>query len=338
MAKLTQYDRHKIVILHEEGNSQRAISRQTGFSRCAIQGVIKKFKASRSVVDKKRSGRPRKLSVADEHYLKVTSLRDRRKSSQALAQDLAESSNTKVHASTVRRSLIKNGLVAAKKPYLRTGNKQKRLQYAKRHANWTADQWRNVLWSDESKFEMFGSNRRQYVRRRVGEKYIDACLQPSVKHGGGSVMVWGCMSADGVRDLVKIDGIMNAERYRQILIHHAVPSGKRLIGRNFTFQHDNDPKHTANIIKRYLEQKTADGTLTVLEWPPQSPDLNIIEAAWEHLDREKNKKQPKSKEELWNVLQDAWNNMPQDYLRKLQESLPKRVAAVKRVKGGHTKY
>ena len=106
--------------------------------------------------------------------------------------------------------------------------------------------------SDKSKFEIFGRKRRQYVRRRSGEELQEPCLQPTVKHGGGSIQVWGCISAGGVGDLVRIDGIMNAEKYRQILIHHAIPSGRRLIDPRFTFQQDNDPKHTANKVKRYL--------------------------------------------------------------------------------------
>ena len=90
--------------------------------------------------------------------------------------------------------------------------------------------------------------------------------------------------------------------------HHAIPSGKRLIGVGFIFQDHNDPKHT---VKSYLERKTADKTLTVMDWPPQSPDLNIIEAAWDQLDREINKRQPESK--LWEVLKEAWCNIPEDY-------------------------
>ena len=70
----------------------------------------------------------------------------------------------------------------------------------------------------------------------------------------------------------------------------------------FNFQYHDDPKHTANGIEIILREKTCDKTLTVLDWPPQSPDLNIIEAVWDHLDRERNKGQPKSKEELWEVL------------------------------------
>ena len=63
-------------------------------------------------------------------------------------------------------------------------------------------------------------------------------------------------------------------------------------------------------VKSYLERKTADKTLTVMDWPPQSPDLNIIKAVWDHLDRERNKGQPKSIEEL--VLKEAEGNIP-DY-------------------------
>ena len=57
-------------------------------------------------------------------------------------------------------------------------------------------------------------------------------------------------------------------------------------------------------VKSYLDE-TADETLTVMDCPPQSPDLNIIEAVWDHLDRERNKGQPKYKEELWEVLKEA---------------------------------
>ena len=109
------------------------------------------------------------------------------------------------------------------------------------------------------------------MRRRAGEELNEACLQPTVKHGGGSILVWGCLSADGVGDLVRIHGTIDAEKYRQILIHHAVPSGTRLIGPKFIFQHDNDPKHTANKVNQYLRRKEQRGILELMEWPPQSP-------------------------------------------------------------------
>ena len=58
--------------------------------------------------------------------------------------------------------------------------------------------WKSVLWSDESKFEIFGSTRHVFVRHRVGERMISACVVLTMKHGGGGVMVWGCFAGDTV--------------------------------------------------------------------------------------------------------------------------------------------
>ena len=76
---------------------------------------------------------------------------------------------------------------------------------------------------------------------------IPECLVPTIKHGGGSVMVWGCFSSAGVGDLVKIEGIMKKEQYKTILENNAIPSGLRTIGRGFVFMQDNDPKHTSKL-------------------------------------------------------------------------------------------
>lgn len=133
-----------------------------------------------------------------------------------------------------------------------------------------------MLWSDESKFEIFGSNYRVFVRRRKGERMDSTCLVPTVKHGGGGVMVWGCFAGDTVGDLFKIEGILNQHGYHSILQRHAIPSGLRLVG-PFIFQQDNDPKHTSRLCKGYLTKKESDGVLRQMTWPPQSPDLNPIE-------------------------------------------------------------
>ena len=63
-------------------------------------------------------------------------------------------------------------------------------------------------------------------------------------------MIWGYLPVNGVYNLARINGIMNAKKYRQILIHNAIPSGKRLIGNGFIFQQDNDPKHTTLKLKK----------------------------------------------------------------------------------------
>jgi hypothetical protein len=71
--------------------------------------------------------------------------------------------------------------------------------------------------ADESKFEIFGSNRHVFVRHRVGERMISACVVPTIKHRGGGVMVWGCFADDTVSDLFRIQGTLNEHGYHSIL-------------------------------------------------------------------------------------------------------------------------
>ncbi|XP_058790002.1 uncharacterized protein LOC131663549 [Phymastichus coffea] len=156
-----------------------------------------------------------------------------------------------------------------------------------------------------------------------------------VKHGGGLVMVWGCFAGSNVGDIVKIDGILNKEGYKKILQYHAVKSGLRLVGQPFEFQHDNDPKHTSTICKNYLSNLEKQKKLKVMQWPPQSPDLNPIELLWEELDRAVRKNSPSSATNLWEVLKREWVNIKQETLDKLVARMPRICKAVIKHKGGH---
>ena len=69
-------------------------------------------------------------------------------------------------------------------------------------------------------------------------------------------------------DLVRSDGKMNARKYRKILIHLAIASGKCLTGNDFIFQQDNNPKCTALKVKSYLEQKEQSRNVQVMKWAP----------------------------------------------------------------------
>ncbi|GFX99549.1 transposable element Tc1 transposase [Trichonephila clavipes] len=110
----------------------------------------------------------------------------------------ASTSNTlgrSVSAETVRRVLRKagyNGRVARKKPLIGKRNRVKRLKFTKEHILKPRQFWNEVIFSDESKFSIFGSDRRRMVWRKPNTSYHSKHTIPTVKHGGGSVMVWGC--------------------------------------------------------------------------------------------------------------------------------------------------
>ena len=121
----------------------------------------------------------------------------------------------------------------------------------------------------------------------------------------------------------------------QILRDHAVPFGKRLIGRNFIFIQDNDPKHTAKIYTNYLKDLENNHELKTMVWPPQSPDLNPIEKLWEEIDRNVRKVCSKSKKHLWELLQKSWTTIKSEKLKKLLDRMPRLVQAVIAARGGY---
>uniref|UniRef100_A0A0E9WIF3 Transposase Tc1-like domain-containing protein n=1 Tax=Anguilla anguilla TaxID=7936 RepID=A0A0E9WIF3_ANGAN len=129
---------------------------------------------------------------SEDQYIKLSSLRDRKATSSQIQNLLNKERKTPISKSTVKRRLSCSGLrgrVAVSKPLLRRGNRAKCLGWAKKYQHFTVDDWKKVLFTDESKFEIYGSNRRVYVRRRTGERMIPQCIKLTVKHGGGNIQV-----------------------------------------------------------------------------------------------------------------------------------------------------
>ena len=194
-----------------------------------------------------------------------------------------------------------------------------------------------VLWTDEKKFVLFNSKRRQYCRRRVGEPLRDDTIQATVKHGGGSLMFWGCFAGNKVGDLHKITGIMDQHIYHQVLVHHGIPSGNRLIPGKWVFVQDNDPKHSSNKVKNYLRTKSTEpnARMSVMEWPSQSPDCNPLELLWEECDRQVRKRKPTNLADLEVSVRAVWGSLTEEKLVKLVKRMPDICKAVIKAQGGY---
>ena len=148
-------------------------------------------------------------------------------------------------------------------------------------------------------------------------------------------MLWGCFSAEGTGELVRVQGIMDGTQYRQILNENLFKSARDVkLGRRFTFQQDNDPKHTARATKEWFNNKK----VKVLEWPSQCPDLNPIENLWHQLKIAVHQRSPKNLQELEQYCQEEWHKISAEVCAKLVESYSDRLQAVIDAKGAASKY
>ena len=128
---------------------------------------------------------------------------------------------------------------------------------------------------------------------------------------------------------------MNVNDYKQILIHHMRPSAAKLFQDNsYIFQQDNGPKHTADVVKKYL----SNHEIQCLQWPAQSPDLNHIENLWSILDSKLSTRNPSNEAELFQILKHGWNNLSIDTLHNLIDSMNRRCQAVIESNGMPTRY
>ncbi len=221
--------------------------------------------------------------------------------------------------STITAALHESGLygrVARRKPLLSVRHMKAHMEYAKKHLKDSKMVTNKILWSDETKIELFGLNSKLYVWRKPGTAHHLSNTVPTVKHGGGSIMLCGCFSAAGTGRLVAIEGKMNAVKYRDILDENLLQSAQDLrLGRRFTFQQDNDPKHTAKITKEWLH----NNSVTVLEWSSQSPDLNPIEHLWRDLKMAVHQHLPSNLTELERFCNEEWQRIPKSRCEKLVE-------------------
>ena len=192
-----------------------------------------------------------------------------------------------------------------------------------------------MLWTDEVKIELFGHNQQRYVWRKKGAAFHEKNTLPTVKHGGGSIMLWGCVAASGTGNIAWVEGRMDSTKYQQILEANITPSVKKLkLKRGWLLQQDNDPKHTWKSTMDDLKRHK----LKVLEWPSQSPDLNIIENLWVDLKRAVHARRPKNIAELEAFCKEEWEKIPNTRIERLLAGYKKRLQAVISARGGVTKY
>ena len=340
MADITPRKRSVIIALHQHNQeSSRIISRKTGVSQATVSRIIRQFQTTGSVTPKRKGncGRKRKTSPKDDCYISKKSKQDPSESSVEIKKDLAEA-GVEISASLVRRRLVASGRRArrpSKKQLLTRGMKKKRVAWARKYKDWTKDEWKNVLFSDESHFMVQGQQKR-YVRRSQGEMVTEQHINQTVKHPQKK-MFWGSFSFNGVGSLYPVSGMMNADKYIDVIQHKVVrdmqtafPDGRGI------FQQDLAPCHAAKKVKKVFQENQ----IKVLEWPGNSPDLNPIENLWAIIKNQLRSKDCSNLTRLIEAVIAIWFH-DEEIAKSCQNlvcSMPKRVKQVLKNKGGHISY
>ncbi|GBO44272.1 Transposable element Tcb2 transposase, partial [Araneus ventricosus] len=111
-------------------------------------------------------------------------------------------------------------------------------EWEKAHKDWTKKEWKDVLWSDESKYVLFGPDGKQWICRPQGTRFDPMHQISTMKRGGGNVMVWGYKF-----------------QYEDILENIMCPYALNSLGRGFIFQQDNDLKNRFKHIQNWLSRR-----------------------------------------------------------------------------------
>jgi len=330
-AHCTTIERNLIRKLKKEGKSYREISKLLSCSLGMVQNAMKPAKR------RENRGRKRITSPQVDRKITMISKKDPFMTAPAIRKEL----DLNISSRTVQRRLVDSGLhgrISRIVPALSSKNVKDRLCFARQYISLqepeSSENWRNILWSDESKVNMCGSDGKTFVRRPALMEYKPKYTKKSMKHGGGNIKVWACFSWYGVGPIFWIKENMNAKMYIDILENVMFPYAELNMPLHWKYQQDNDPKHTSKLAKAWFLAKG----VPVLPWPSQSPDLNPIENLWHDVKLQISDIPFKNKNDLWRAIESAWGNITVERCQTLVESMPRRCAAVILNHGHSTKY
>ena len=338
-AELSTETEELIITLSESVQNKAELSRMLSIPRMTITSVLSKYRRTGTMETSTRRGRKRSFTNRDRNALKRLVKSNGRFTLQDITAKPNECKTKTFSQKTVQRELHSEGYkrrLAKKKMVVREVNWKKRVKWCKVRRSRTVDKyWKKVIFSYECQI-VLGTNNRVYIWRKDDEKY-NPHLVCSRSERKISLMIWGCICYDGVGSLTAVEGNINSAKYIDILDKNLWPVVVWYFeGNEYLFMDDNAPVHRAHTVENYKDQNE----VTSMEWPAQSPDLNIIENIWLYMKRELQKSAVDiaTKNDVLREIQSVWRNIELDYIRNLYQSIPDRLDNVMKMKGHLTKY
>ena len=196
--------------------------------------------------------------------------------------------------------------------------------------------WSRIVFSDESRFNLRFSDGRVRCWHDPTEAN-DPSTFNNVSRSNMSIIVWGCISIHGVGQLVIVEGNINQFTYIDVLEENLRPSIEAMFGDQrmpYIFMHDNAPCHKGRTVERYLEQND----IQRIDWPAQSPDASPVENLWSDISRAIIRDRPSTKDGLIRCVFRAWASITPAHVRRLYDSLPRRMRQIVAMRGYPTRY
>lgn len=326
----------RIIALLEEGFSMRYVAQRVHVSVSVVSRAWSRYQETGHYTRREGSGRRRITTIRQDRDIVRLVTQRRTITARSVRNEINHLHD--ISEQTIRNRLREVGLASrsrAQVPRLTPAHRRARLQYARDYINWTVRQWRNVYFSDESRFCLYGNDARVRTWRRQNERYDPRCVMPVRAYNGGSVMIWGCISVRSRTDIVILPPpAMTSVRYvNDVLRPHVLPL--RHLHRNFVFMQDNARPHTANITRRFFQEHN----IPLLPHPANSPDLNPIEHIWDEMERRlrRREEQPRNLDQLGEALRQIWLEIPQNTIQRCI-NMRERLQAVIDQRGGNTRF
>lgn len=331
MPRLNESQCAQIIALLEEGLSQVYVAMRMNVHQSSISRVWARYQQTGRFCRREGQGRRRITSAREDRFIVYEVVCNPTRNARQIANEVFP--QRRISNSTIRRRLRERGFrsrARARVPMLSMAHRRARLQYARIHLNWTARQWNNVLFTDESRFCLFGSDARIRAWRRQRHRYERNYVEPVRAFGGGSIMIWGGISMHRRTDLVILPfpGVTAVRYIEEVLRPHVLPMRCQR-GRNFLLMQDNARPHIARTVLNFF----TENNIEVLPHPPNSPDLNPIEHVWDIMGRrlQNLERPPTNLQQLEIALQQIWHEIPQATIRacinmhdRLQEVIQRR--------------